>query len=283
MKITNNSQNRLVSLTVGATGPSGTQGATGAQGHIGEDGAQGIQGRQGTTGVGIQGIQGVRGNTGSGLQVAGTVSLISDLPPSANDGDGYIVIEDSNLYIYSSIESGYINAGQILGAQGALGAQGTTGASVQGATGSQGLAGIQGATGGGILTGGSLTANLDANNFAITNVATINATSANVATLNASVLRVTSNVAGNLIPSLNEVYDLGSPTHRWRDLYLSGTTINLGGVSMSSDGSAISLPAGSTIGGVSAGTLVLKGSVSTNTNLPLSPTPNIGDMNTPIK
>ena len=90
-------------------------------------------------------------------------------------------------------------------------------------------------------------------------------------------MRVTSNVAGNLVPSLNEVYDLGSATHRWRDLYLSGTTINLGGVSMSSDGTAISLPAGSTIGGVSAGTLILKGSVSTNTNLPLSPTPNIGD------
>jgi hypothetical protein len=107
MKITNNSQNRLVSLTVGATGPTGVQGATGAQGHIGEDGAQGIQGRQGA--LGVQGIQGVRGNTGSGLQVEGTVSIIADLPPTANDGDGYIVLEDSNLYIYSESQSGYIN------------------------------------------------------------------------------------------------------------------------------------------------------------------------------
>ena len=36
-------------------------------------------------------------------------------------------------------------------------------------------------------------------------------------------------VASHLIPSINETFDLGSSTKRWNDLYLSGTTINLGG------------------------------------------------------
>jgi len=35
-------------------------------------------------------------------------------------------------------------------------------------------------------------------------------------------------VASNLVPTINEHYNLGSATMRWKDLYLSGSTINLG-------------------------------------------------------
>jgi len=35
-------------------------------------------------------------------------------------------------------------------------------------------------------------------------------------------------VEGNIIPSTNELYNLGSPSLRWKDLYLSGSTIFLG-------------------------------------------------------
>ena len=42
-------------------------------------------------------------------------------------------------------------------------------------------------------------------------------------------------VAGNLLPSANVTYDLGSATYRWRDLYLSGNTINLGGATIKTD------------------------------------------------
>jgi len=44
--------------------------------------------------------------------------------------------------------------------------------------------------------------------------------------------------SNHLIPSDNEVYDLGTPTQRWRDLYLSGSTIDLGGllIQRSADG-----------------------------------------------
>lgn len=41
--------------------------------------------------------------------------------------------------------------------------------------------------------------------------------------------------SGHLVPSDHETYDLGSSTHRWRDLYLSGSTIDLGGTKISRD------------------------------------------------
>ena len=41
-------------------------------------------------------------------------------------------------------------------------------------------------------------------------------------------------VPGNIVPSSNLVHNLGSPTNRWKDLYLSGNTIDLGGTTISS-------------------------------------------------
>ena len=40
-------------------------------------------------------------------------------------------------------------------------------------------------------------------------------------------------VWGDILPQDNETYDLGDSNFRWRDLYLSGTTINLGGLTIS--------------------------------------------------
>lgn len=42
-------------------------------------------------------------------------------------------------------------------------------------------------------------------------------------------------VTGNLVPTANEEFDLGSASFRWRDLYLSGNTIDLGGVRLKND------------------------------------------------
>jgi hypothetical protein len=39
----------------------------------------------------------------------------------------------------------------------------------------------------------------------------------------------------HFVPSQNETYDLGSSTYRWRDLYLSGSTIDLGGTKITRD------------------------------------------------
>ena len=39
----------------------------------------------------------------------------------------------------------------------------------------------------------------------------------------------------NIIPDLDSTYSLGSPTHKWKDLYLSGNTLHLGNLIMSVD------------------------------------------------
>lgn len=42
-------------------------------------------------------------------------------------------------------------------------------------------------------------------------------------------------VGGDILPSSNVAYDLGSSNYRWRDIYLSGNTINLGETTISRD------------------------------------------------
>jgi len=53
----------------------------------------------------------------------------------------------------------------------------------------------------------------------------------------------------DLIPETNSIYDLGSETRRWRDLYLSGSSLYLGNAVVTSSGRAVNLPEGSTVGG----------------------------------
>ena len=53
----------------------------------------------------------------------------------------------------------------------------------------------------------------------------------------------------DLIPRYTEQYDLGSAAKRWKDLYLSGSSLYLGNAVITASGTALNLPAGSTIGG----------------------------------
>ena len=77
-------------------------------------------------------------------------------------------------------------------------------------------------------------------------------------------------IAGNLIPSQNGVFQLGSATRRWQTVYVAAETIDLGGATIKSDGSGnleiaasgATLPSGSKVGangislnGSKAGTL----------------------------
>lgn len=57
-------------------------------------------------------------------------------------------------------------------------------------------------------------------------------------------------VKGNIIPNLTETYDIGSSSLKFRDLYLSGTSLYLGAAQLTATGTAINLPVGSTVGGV---------------------------------
>jgi hypothetical protein len=58
-----------------------------------------------------------------------------------------------------------------------------------------------------------------------------------------------SSLSTNVGPSISGEYDLGASSFKWRDLYLS-STIHLGNASITSSGSVVQLPAGSTIGGL---------------------------------
>lgn len=58
-----------------------------------------------------------------------------------------------------------------------------------------------------------------------------------------------SGVSSSIIPGASGAYDLGSSSKRWKDLYLVGNSIHLGNAVLSSTGTVVNLPAGSTIGG----------------------------------
>ena len=74
-------------------------------------------------------------------------------------------------------------------------------------------------------------------------------------------------IKGNIVPNVSEAYDIGTPSAKFKDLYLSGSSLFLGDASITASGSAINLPAGSTVGGIEIGLIAdsfisdLKGSV----------------------
>ena len=67
-------------------------------------------------------------------------------------------------------------------------------------------------------------------NVAGTVNATGNLTSGNLTTTN---LNITGNVTSNLLPNANVTYNLGSSTQRWKDIWLSNSTIYLGNSTIS--------------------------------------------------
>lgn len=128
---------------------------------------------------------------------------------------------------------------EITGATGPVGSTGATGVGATGSTGATGTSGLQGATG---ATG------------------SVGATGiqANLTSLNSSI-----------IPDANISYDLGTNSLRWRDLYLSGNTIFLGGAAITTANNAVNLPPGSSIGNIEIG--AGGASVSVSASAPGSP------------
>ena len=55
-----------------------------------------------------------------------------------------------------------------------------------------------------------------------------------IANLSANNLTINTFVSSHLIPAVNESYDLGNSTNRWKDLWLSGNSIKLGNTSITS-------------------------------------------------
>ena len=77
-------------------------------------------------------------------------------------------------------------------------------------------------------------------------------------------------ISTSLIPDTDEVYDLGSPTNKWHDLYLAGNTIFLGEVELSvTEDGKISTSSGFDLGGTEAlenGDIEIRGNVITTLN-----------------
>lgn len=57
-------------------------------------------------------------------------------------------------------------------------------------------------------------------------------------------------LGSSVIPRTTEIYDLGSTSKKWRDLYLSGSSLYIGDAVITATDATINLPVGSTIGGL---------------------------------
>jgi len=81
-------------------------------------------------------------------------------------------------------------------------------------------------------------------------------------------------ITGNLIPSADGIYQLGSTSRRWQTAYLSAETLDIGGATISSDGTGsisiaatgATLPSGSKVG---TQTLMLGGKTSGSSGRPV--------------
>jgi plastocyanin len=100
------------------------------------------------------------------------------------------------------------------------------------------------------LNGVLLTANTDYRAYQ-TNVTLLETTAANniLTVVDGLIALDISNVSSHIVPTTSNVYDLGSVTKYWRDLYLSGNTLRLGNVLIKDIGGSVgfSSPTGSSI------------------------------------
>ena len=97
--------------------------------------------------------------------------------------------------------------------------------------------------------GGGSTSNISNGNSNV-NIATENGNITMSAVGNANIVVVTGtganingllSVTGNIIPTSNIIYNLGNNTNRFKDLYLSGNTINLGDSNFSSNATTVTI------------------------------------------
>jgi hypothetical protein len=109
------------------------------------------------------------------------------------------------------------------------------------------------------------------NNAADSLVFNVNGNS--ILTLTATASANSAVVGAPLVPAGNNIYDLGTPTNRWRDLYLSGNTLYIGSAELSSPSAGVlNLPAGSTINGSPIGTSAGAVSLTAGSGLTATPT-----------
>jgi hypothetical protein len=77
----------------------------------------------------------------------------------------------------------------------------------------------------------SVTGNITGGNLVTAGTANINT----LAVTGLTTLGGNTTVSGHLLPSANITYDIGSPTQRWRSLYVGANTIDIGGATISAN------------------------------------------------
>ena len=128
-----------------------------------------------------------------------------------------------------------------------------------------------------ITAGAGLTGGGDAGDVTLAILPTLSVTASNI-TLGddaSDTVSFTGKINSHVYPSATNTYDLGSSSKRWNNLWLSSTTINLGGAEISSDGTGVitiaatgaTLPVGSKVGADAIGTANATTGVSTR-NVP---------------
>jgi hypothetical protein len=237
----------------GPTGPSGADGVDGAPGATGPAGATGPQGLTGPAGAqGAPGAKGDTGNTGAqGVSVTlqGTKALIADLPaapvnPNDFAGHGWIVTEGGgDLWFWNLSETAWNNVGPIVGPQGDQGAQGPAGSQgaqgpagadgAPGADGADGATGATGATGPAGATGatgpqGEIGPTGPAGPTGAQGPAGADGVDANPDAVVNGLLNITLDASGDFIPGTDILQDLGSPTNRFRHVYVGPGSVYIG-------------------------------------------------------
>jgi len=91
--------------------------------------------------VALSTLEGPQGPAGTGINIEGSANNQSELPPSGEVGDAYLI--GGNLFVWDG--AAWVDAGNIQGPAGADGADGATGA--DGADGAPGADGVDGAPG----------------------------------------------------------------------------------------------------------------------------------------
>ena len=245
-------------------------------------------------------------NTQAGLSLVGTVfSAKTDNVTTAFDGGGNIVVKASaqlttpnignatgtTLSLTGTITAGNVDAGSGFISTGGnvVGGNILTGGLIS-ATGNLTAGNISTAGSGGNIsganvisgttlsaTGNVIAGNLNAAGLSLSSnvVSNLNVTSniagGNISTvglLTTNNFSIGGNVIGNLIPSANVTYNLGSSSYLWKDLYLSGNSIYLGAQTVTANATGVSVGSGdfaagnvNTTGNVSAAGNVNTGNV----------------------
>ena len=110
-------------------------------------------------------------------------------------------------------------------------------------------------------SGLSLSSNVVSNLNVTTNIAGGNIST--VGLLTAKDFSITGNIIGNLVPSANATYNLGSSSYLWKDLYLAGNSLYLGAQTITSNATGVSVGSAD----FAAGNINATGNVSATGNV----------------